>query len=143
MASNSKDIRLPPVLSEQALRDLVRSAIEVRRHSLVFEAAELWERELCRLPGETGAQEPMAEAVWQPIASLSQLRVAVGGRFQKLRERWVEAGFPLREHRGDRPIKPEITAEAWDGFAGWLHSEGYQARLAMPTDAWLFEIAKH
>lgn len=135
----SQEIRLPPLLSEPQLRALVREAIELRRHALVFQAAEIWE-ELLR--GVQVVEERVNQPQWRPIASLSQLRGLVGVRFQKLREQWVAAGFPLREHRGDRPIRPEIDEPAWQEFVAWLQGEGFLVRRATPESEAFFEISK-
>ncbi len=140
MSPTVKEIRLPPMVSESQLRTLVRQAIELRRHALVFAAAELWEEAMRGAP-RLEAEAVPAETQWRQIASLSQLRAVVGVRFQKLRDNWVAAGFPLREHRGDRPIRPEVSDDSWATFSGWLLTEGYQVRRA-PTEAdWFFEIA--
>lgn len=135
----SEQIRLPPMLSERQLRELVRDAIELRRHALVFQAAEIWS-ELLEGVSPRGAIAEVAPR-WQPIASLSQLRGVVGVRFQKLRDRWVAAGFPLREHRGDRPIRPDVALEAWEDFARWLQDEGYRVRRSEAGAEAFFEIS--
>lgn len=79
---------------------------------------------------------------WEPIESLSKLRALVGGRFQNLRDRWVKAGFPLREHRGDRAGEVSLSEEGWTELAGWLLEHGYESRICNDQANVIFEIRK-
>ncbi|MCB0319827.1 MAG: hypothetical protein KDD60_02810, partial [Bdellovibrionales bacterium] len=66
---------------------------------------------------------------WMTIASLSQLRKEVGGRFQNLRERWLNAGFPLKAHRGDPSERYELDKAGWLEMSSWLVKQGFECRL--------------
>ncbi|WKZ56426.1 MAG: hypothetical protein QY326_06750 [Bdellovibrionota bacterium] len=77
---------------------------------------------------------------WIGIESLSRLRGLVGGRFQQLKARWVDAGLPLRAHRGDRTGKVQIDRDAWLELAAWIERQGYEARLAADGSEYLFEV---
>ena len=93
---------------------------------------------------EGGAAKDQAEVPWEEIVSLSSLRRVVGGRFQLLRDRWVTAGLPLKEHRGvvlDDTISDSPELEK---FYTWLSSQGFQVRVSPDRRAQgvLFELRK-
>lgn len=77
---------------------------------------------------------------WLAIESLSALRNLVGGRFHNLKERWVEAGFPLKEHRGDKTQKFEVNKQGWVELSNWIMKQGYEARLVLDREDCLFEL---
>ncbi len=82
-------------------------------------------------------------AEWLPIESLSMLRQIVGGRFQNLRDRWVKAGFPLKEHRGARvSAKVEVSETGWMELVTWIQSQGFEARRSEETGGALFEVKR-
>ena len=86
------------------VRALVRSAMLRRRQAITFAVARRF-AECFHSSALTVTDSPSQnESGWLRIESLSQLRATVGGRFQNLKQKWVEAGFPLREHRGDREV---------------------------------------
>lgn len=122
------------------LRHVVRNAIERRSHVLVYEIAnrlfDIFRRE------EVGAGIlAMEESTdWTSIESLSQLRAIVGGRFQNIKQKWVEAGFPLREHRGDRGERAQINDRGWTELALWINRQGFEARLASEPGHGIFEV---
>lgn len=125
----------------EALRDLVRGAMERRKQVLVYHTA----RKLHSMLAEYRLEEQTEGAVskeWIRIESLSRLRALVGGRFQNLKDRWVSAGFPLREHRGDRSGKKSLDQEGWIELSSWIHKQGFEIRLAEAHEPWLFEVRK-
>jgi hypothetical protein len=77
---------------------------------------------------------------WVKITSLSQLRALVGGRFQQLKDRWVAAGFPLREHRGDRSKGATVDEAAWLDLAVWISRQGFEARRDASLSDELFAV---
>jgi hypothetical protein len=79
---------------------------------------------------------------WIQILSLSRLRSVVGGRFQNLKDKWIEAGFPLREHRGDTGAQYEVSEEGWIAISNWIAGQGFEARLASSDSKHLFEVRK-
>jgi len=81
------------------------------------------------LHSQESMKQPVTETEWIDIESLSQLRAVVGGRFQNLRTRWLKAGLPLREHRGDKESSYEIDRAGWAELSGWLLDQGYQSKL--------------
>ncbi len=122
------------------IRSVVRGAIQRRRQAIVFYVAKRVTEQVKQtsLP----AMSPESSQVdWVHVESLSQFRSMVGGRFQKLKERWLAAGFPLREHRGDRAGSAEVDHDGWVELTVWVSRQGYKARLAREEDPWLFEIA--
>lgn len=124
---------------QNELRALVRDSFERRRHAVVFDLARklrlrLDENDL----GSSSHNSPERE--WIKIESLSQLRAQVGGRFKNIKEKWINAGFPLREHRGDRAHKAAVDYDAWVQMANWILRQGYEARLATEQESWLMEI---
>ncbi len=121
-------------------RGLVREALEARRHVVVFELARMLRERMDEhsLLAKNGAERGSPD--WIHVESLSRLRQLVGGRFQNLKDRWVQAGFPLREHRGDRSGKPTLDPDGWMELVSWIGKNGYEARLAAEGVDWLFEI---
>ena len=77
---------------------------------------------------------------WIPVESLSRLRGIVGGRFQNLRKRWIDAGFPFREHRGDKSGDYTLDERGWIELSNWILKQGYEARLAPKEADHLFEL---
>ena len=126
------------------VRHMVRQALERRRQSIVFFIAKQTHDLMGNSKSntfQTSIDKDLDESQrWIQIESLSQLRAMVGGRFQKLKERWVGAGFPLREHRGDRAEKAQVDQGGWLELSLWISRQGYRTRLADSTEPWLFEI---
>ena len=89
-----------------------------------------------------GEASQVTDAVWIEIASLSQLRKEVGGRFQNLRTRWLEAGFPLKAHRGDPSEDYNLDESGWLEMTSWLLKQGYESRLLDDLNKGYFEIRK-
>lgn len=77
---------------------------------------------------------------WTEISSLSALRGLVGGRFQQLKERWVAAGFPLREHRGDREQEVNFDEAGWIELSRWIGKQGFEVRRARSGEEYIFKI---
>ena len=145
------DILVEPLIqrllsSDAGRRDVTRLASEAfrrRRQVIVFEVA----RQLLAVLESRGFGAGRGQllvagdsAQWQKIESLSQLRAAMGGRFKNLKERWVEAGFPLREHRGDREGKAAVDPNGWVELSLWINKKGFEVRLAEESEPWLFEL---
>lgn len=86
----------------------------------------------------TAAQVQSGE--WTEIESLSRLRSVVGGRFQNLRDRWVAAGFPLREHRGDKQGGYALHEAGWIELASWIARQGFETRLTPDKPGCIFEL---
>ena len=124
------------------LRAFVRRAIERRRQVLVYEIARRCESLMNekQLRGQIPGDESGTD--WIRIESLSKLRALVGGRFQNLKDRWVRAGFPLREHRGDRTGQKNIDYQGWIELSAWINKQGFELKLADEKEEWLFELRK-
>jgi hypothetical protein len=124
----------------EALQRVLHGALRLRRQAIVYTAA----REMHGIFQQLGIKFPSAEGLaahgWTRIESLSRLRAIVGGRFKNLKEKWVGAGFPLREHRGDREERGSVNTEGWLELSSWISRQGYEVRLAGEADPWLFEI---
>ncbi len=127
----------------ERLRRALRQAFERRRASLVYGIAKLFQREL--EDGEPLGRSPLPSEVegWQAIESLSQLRSLVGGRFQNLKQRWVAAGLPLREHRGDREGEAAIDENGWIELAVWINKQGFEAKLPTAGMPALIEVRRY
>ena len=124
------------------LRAFVRRAIERRRQVLGYEIARRCESLMNekQLRGQIPGDESGTD--WIRIESLSKLRALVGGRFQNLKDRWVRAGFPLREHRGDRTGQKNIDYQGWIELSAWINKQGFELKLADEKEEWLFELRK-
>lgn len=126
-------------IEQKELRALVRDSFERRRHAVIFDLARKLRRRLDENNVGSSSQDD-AEREWIKIESLSQLRAQVGGRFKNIKEKWLKAGFPLREHRGDRAHKAAVDYDAWVEMANWILRQGYESRLAEENESWLMEI---
>lgn len=87
-----------------------------------------------------GAGNSYTEQNWVGIESLSRLRSVVGGRFQNLKKRWMKAGLPLKEHRGDQNLEFTLNEEGWVELTNWILKQGYEARLTDIQTGYLFEL---
>ncbi len=132
-------------LAEQAIDLMERSlrgAFQKQREVLVREL-ELRLTQLSSPGRETiSAAVALAKEEWIGIESLSRLRGLVGGRFQNIKKKWVDAGFPLREHRGDRLQDFAVEEAAWVDLTNWILKHGYEARLSPDSKEFLFELRK-
>lgn len=127
----------------EPLKAIVQSSIERDRELLVHGVVSaLRPLILSKQSGgsDVGLKPPSEE--WIGIDSLSRLRAEVGGRFQNLKDRWIEAGFSLKEHRGDRSQKVEINKGGWLELSNWISGQGYEVRLVSDRVGTLFEIRK-
>lgn len=137
MVENSDVLASP---DQQNIKKLVQSALRRRRTAIVYAIARklLTVFESSAPTMDTGT--PAKGMVWKRIESLSQLRAQVGGRFQNLKQKWVAAGFPLREHRGDRKAEAQLDYDGWIELASWIGKQGYEVRLAPEDEQYLFEV---
>lgn len=124
------------------LRGIIREALKRRRQAVVFQlATKVYERFLVHEDAIDMVNVNQTSG-WVQIESLSQLRSVVGGRFQNLKRKWIEAGFPLREHRGDRGGPIQVDSQGWVELSVWINEQGYEVRLADESASWLFEVKK-
>ena len=124
----------------EAIRMLVRRAISRRRQAIVYEIARRCEALMSELNFSAAPGKNSTDQGWVRIESLSGLRAMVGGRFQNLKDKWVKAGFPLREHRGDRTGSKTIDYQGWVELAAWINKQGFELKLAEDDQPWLFEL---
>jgi hypothetical protein len=124
------------------VRRLVRDAIRARRQAIVYALARRFSGTVEMLGDISPTVERDVATGWTRIESLSQLRAVVGGRFQNLKQKWVSAGFPLREHRGDREEKATVSQSGWIELSVWIGKQGYETKIASDEDPWLFEVRK-
>lgn len=124
------------------IRRLVREGVERRRQAIVYELARSLLGRLRASEVAVGGADAGEQADWVRVESLSQLRATVGGRFQNLKKRWISAGFPLREHRGDREGSADIDETGWVELSLWIGKQGFEARLASESDPWLLEVRR-
>jgi hypothetical protein len=77
---------------------------------------------------------------WIGVESLSRLRSVVGGRFQNIKKKWVDAGLPLREHRGDRWKEFDLNKDGWLELVAWIGKQGFEARLTPESEEFIFQL---
>ncbi|MDC0357517.1 hypothetical protein OAO01_01780 [Oligoflexia bacterium] len=124
--------------STQFFEDVIREVFASKKEFFVHAVAQK-----LRNSDLAYAQAPDAgQAVdeWIAIESLSRLRSVVGGRFQNLKKRWIEAGLPLRQHRGDKGKAYTISKEGWMELCNWILKQGFEARLSDDKTTYLFEL---
>ncbi len=120
------------------IEEVVREAFDRNRELIVHDLKR-------RLGGMVAAEvtpgaAPQDDTGWQEIESMSRLRSLVGGRFQNLKERWTQAGFPLKEHRGDRGAEYKLNELGWLELSNWISQQGFEVRLRPDKADCLFEI---
>lgn len=134
-------------IGREVVQDLLKRSSErylelfnrvfAREHDLLV--AEVTRR-FRRSDSESGVASVPTQSVWIEIESLSRLRGIVGGRFQNLRDRWVGAGFPLREHRGDKDGEFTVNETGWIELSNWVLKQGFESRLTPEKPGCLFEL---
>lgn len=122
--------------------DVVNAAFDRRRPQLAFELKRALQH---AVPAKSNAPLEATSVVtdeWIAVESLSRLRSLVGGRFQNVKDRWVESGFPLREHRGEehKPVTP--SEKGWVELSTWIAKQGFEARLTPESTAGFFEVRR-
>ena len=110
----------------------IQEAFDERSEFFVHEILQALSRNCVKAESKANA--------WIGIVSLSKLRSEVGGRFQNLRDRWLQAGFPLREHRGDKTGAYEVNLEGWTELSAWILKQGYECKLSPAESEFLFEV---
>lgn len=121
---------------------LLEEVLEKQADLLVFEISEKF---IAAMSGQisSGLSVKTVEAPdWIQVESLSKLRTLVGGRFQNLKKKWVEGGFPLREHKGDKGKGFKVTEKGWIKLSEWIMSQGFEARLTPDSPLSLFEVRR-
>lgn len=124
-----------------ALKELLKDSLNLRRQTLVFELAKQIKQGF-EAQGLKLSSVEQAEKSWTKIDSLSALRATVGGRFQNLKDRWLAAGFPLKEKKGEPLADFVLEESAWSEMLNWLNRSGYEARLGKPEEGCLFEVKR-
>jgi hypothetical protein len=124
------------------VRKVIRQGLQRRRQAIVYEIAKHFYEKVIKFDTHFSIARDSGVG-WTRIESLSQLRSIVGGRFQNLKRKWVGAGFPLKEHRGEKTdISQEVNHDGWIELSVWISGQGYEVRLAAQHSPWLFEIRK-
>lgn len=115
------------------------------------ENKEVWLYALNKVVSEKNTPQPtiisdmikIQDSDWVVISSLSQLRREVGGRFNLIKDRWVEAGFPLKANRGEEKGDYVLQEEGWVKMSSWLIEQGYGVQLLSADDSrGYFEVKK-
>lgn len=141
------DIKESYPIEEYSVLALLRSEVTQSLKRVFSERRDYWVHSIMKELEENldYAQPGSASEVeeeWQPVESLSRLRALVGGRFQNLKARWLDAGFPLREHRGDKDDEYQLDEAGWLALTRWVAKQGYEARLAPEKEGVVFELRK-
>ena len=80
------------------------------------------------------------QSEWIEIDSLSRLRGVVGGRFENLKNKWLAAGFPLKESKNTKNEHYKVDQRGWLELSTWISNQGFEARLNPDKKEILFEI---
>lgn len=83
------------------------------------------------------------EKDWEEIDSLSKLRALVGGRFQNLKSKWLAAGFPVKQDRGDHALSYSLNEKGWIDLSTWISNQGFEVRLNPEKRNVIFEIKQN
>jgi hypothetical protein len=123
--------------SLETFESCLQSAFNERRDIFVFEIVKKLRREKLAGPQTTATES--GDGGWVDIESLSRLRNVVG-RIENIKKKWIGAGFPLREHRGDKAGSFEVNSEGWVELSNWMSKHGYESRLRPDRPECLFQI---
>ena len=126
---------------ETALCEKISSILVRREPIFVAETAAVLAEYLSAAKVANAAVE-QTSAPWVVIASLSQLRAEVGGRFDNIKKKWLDAGFPLRDTDKDGNAACKVDANGWNELNAWLIKQGYEARLCAGGSKAYFEVRK-
>lgn len=129
--------------SREEILNHLQSNLDALKPMLVNEVYEKLQACMAQAPQAASLSDLQGSQTkddWVAIESLSALRAVVGGRFQQLKERWVEAGFPLREHRGDRQQSAEFNEAGWVELSRWIVKQGFEVRRAQEGEEFFFKI---
>ena len=77
---------------------------------------------------------------WEGIDSLSKLRGIVGGRFENLKNRWLAAGFPLKQDKASKVGDFSVDEKGWIELSSWISNQGFEVRLNPEKKDVVFEI---
>lgn len=119
---------------------VLRRAFDAKRDLIIGALEE--KIQLLKGAASVKSENNIDKGDWVGIESLSRLRNVVGGRFENLRKRWRDAGFPLRERKGDRDGDFTIDKEGWLELTNWIAKQGFECRLAAKGSESVFEIRK-
>ena len=125
---------------ERAVHEVVNSSLSKFRDVFIQQLRDRFREHIApsnELPDKHSSE---GTGEWVGIESLSRLRSVVGGRFQNIKKKWTDAGFPLREHRGDRVKGFAVNESAWIELSNWILKQGYEARLTPDNTEFLFEL---
>ena len=135
-AEISSELNLDELLTK--LGKMVRSQLEEKRDFYVHEIVQAVNKSAVE------RREPQAAVTtseqWVPIDSLSQLRAIVGGRFENLKKRWLDSGFPLKESKGEKLGKIKRNQEGWTELSSWALKQGFEIRTRPDLENALFEL---
>lgn len=136
--SNKKEVR------EEKLLKLVEEALRLNEELFVHEIEKRLKSvpraSLDNVDSNSPTEESDSSEQWTGVESMSRLRGIVGGRFQNLKERWLSAGLPLKEHRGSKTRSYKIEKDGWIELSSWISQQGYEVRLASEEDDYLFFV---
>ncbi len=137
--------RVHAELSEILLEDTIRSMESCLRQAFkqrrdVFLSEILKRLRQSGVGGGAPGRATEVEGGWVDVESLSKLRNLVGGRFENIKKKWVGAGFPLREHRGDKSGGFELSQSGWVELSNWMSKHGFEARLCPDKPECVFQI---
>ncbi len=124
----------------ELFEEVVQEVFQSRKEAYILYIMDRLRGRAAVAPGDISA--PSSDEPWIEIESLSRLRSVVGGRFQNIRKKWLGAGLPLREHRGDKQDEYEIVAEGWVELSNWILKQGYEARTTNDKTGCVIELRK-
>jgi hypothetical protein len=128
------------------LFDLYTTTVEQALRKLLTEGRDSHVRHVMRILNSSNlvvhgkGADASSEGEWQLIDSLSRLRSAVGGRFDNIKKKWISAGLPLKEHRGDKGKNVLLKEQGWIELCDWINRQGFEVRRCAEDGAAFFEI---
>lgn len=121
---------------EESLSEVMEEKRGIFSNFIQNRLAEVLEGELSKAPVIQNGGD------WEEIDSLSKLRSLVGGRFQNLKDKWLAAGFPLKQDKSSKTGVYTLNEKGWIELSSWISNQGFEVRLNPEKKDSIFEI-KH
>ena len=144
MAKNVQIEEIADSLEQSALSSLAACLEEALKENREAAIQRVLLALRTKLPSASDSTEAalalVAGSDWVGVESLSRLRALVGGRFQNLKQKWIEAGLPLRERKGQKIDVSEVNEKGWIELSNWILKQNFETRLTLDSPDHIFEL---
>lgn len=141
---STANFKLPQSATESTIAFFEECLVTMLEERQGFFVSAIRERLKSEPSPQTVRAEPEVGAIvdWLVIDSLSKLRAVVGGRFKNIKEKWIAAGFPLRDSKGSDIKEHKVDQAGWIELSAWISNQGFESRLTPDNSNCLFMVRK-